>query len=422
MNAAQSAARDRLWAAIDERVDELTAITAELVRRPSLLGHEAEVQGYVAAHLGGSGMTVESYDLDDSVKALPNAGDSLTPFPGRPNVGAKRPGGAGGRSLILNGHVDVVSPEPVAAWNHDPWAAEIVDGKMYGRGAYDMKSGVALNLFLVRLLNDLDIQLGGDLTVHSVIEEECTGNGALAASLRDTADACLVTEPHHTGYTRAHPGVIWFRVAVPGVSAHAGHAWQGVNAIVNAVPVIQALAKLNDDLNLDLHPLWEGMHHPINLNIGVIDGGDWPSTVPGSCELRCRTSFFPGTTVEEMQSRISRAITEAIAPHEWLRQHPPVVSYDGFRTEGVILDDKEPMLGTLNDAYRTVLGNDMSADIMTAVNDQRYYSFAGVPATCFGAAGGNAHAADEWLDLASMPVAAKVIAQFIVDWCGVAGA
>ena len=421
MNAAQTAARDRLWAAIDERVDELTEITAELVRRPSLLGEEAEVQAYVAEHLGGSGMAVESYDLDESIKAQPNAGDSLTPFPGRPNVGGKRPGGAGGRSLILNGHVDVVSPEPVAAWSHDPWAAEVVDGKMYGRGAYDMKSGVALNLFLVRLVNDLGIELGGDLTVHSVIEEECTGNGALAASLRDRADACLVTEPHFTGYTRAHPGVIWFRVSVPGVSAHAGHAWKGVNAIVNAVPVIQALAKLNDDLNLDLHPLWEGMHHPINLNVGVIEGGDWPSTVPGSCELRCRTSFFPGTTVEEMQSRISRAITEAIQPHEWLREHPPVVTYDGFRTEGVILDDQEPMLGTLNDAYRTVLGKEMSADIMTAVTDQRYYSFAGVPATCFGAAGGNAHAADEWLDLASMPVAAKVIAQFIVDWCGVAG-
>ena len=429
MNAAQTDARDRLWAAIDQRVDELTEITSELVRRPSLLGAEAEAQAYVAEHLAGSGMAVESYDLDDGIKVRPNAGDSLTPFPGRPNVGAKRPspsvslraGSGGGRSLILNGHIDVVSPEPVAAWSHDPWAAEIVDGKMFGRGAYDMKSGVALNLFLARLVADLGIQLGGDLTIHSVIEEECTGNGALAASLRDRADACLVTEPHFDGYTRAHPGVIWFRISVPGVSAHAGWAWKGVNAIVNAVPVLQAMAKLNDDLNLDIHPIWEGMHHPINLNVGTIEGGDWPSTVPGSCEIRCRTSFFPGTTVEEMQSRISGAITEAIQPHEWLREHPPVVSYDGFRTEGVILDDGEPMVAVLGDAFRTVMGKEMAVGINTAVTDQRYYSFAGTPATCFGAAGGNGHAADEWLDLASMPVAAKVIAQFIVDWCGVTG-
>ena len=129
------------------------------------------------------------WELDEALKALPEAGESGVPFAGRPNVAGVARGAGGGRSLILNGHIDVVSPAPVAAWTHDPWAAEVAGDRMYGRGAYDMKSGVALNLFLPRLLRDLDIRLAGDLTIQSVIEEECTGNGALAACRCYRADA-----------------------------------------------------------------------------------------------------------------------------------------------------------------------------------------------------------------------------------------
>src|SRR6478735_3608591 len=245
-------ARSRLFSAIDSRTDELIATVSELVREPSVLGNEAGVQQVVARHLIDAGMRVETYDLPDDTPQQPNGGNSGVPFAGRPNVHGYRTGQGGGRSLILNGHVDVVSPEPVSAWTHDPWGAEIVGDRMYGRGAYDMKSGVGVNLFLARLLNDLDIPLQGDLTLHSVIEEECTGNGALAASLRDTADGCIVTEPHFTAYTRAHLGVIWFRVAVEGKSAHAGHAWQGVNAIVKMAPIVLALRDLDIAMNVEV--------------------------------------------------------------------------------------------------------------------------------------------------------------------------
>ena len=409
---------ERLWAAIDERRDELIQTVADLVRIPSVLGDEGNVQRYVHDHFVGSGLETESWDLDERVKTQPNGGDSGVPFAGRPNVTGKRAGAGGGRSLIVNGHIDVVSPEPVSAWTHDPWGAEIVDDKLYGRGAYDMKSGVALNLFLARLLHDLDIPLRGDLTLHSVIEEECTGNGALAASLRDHADGCIVTEPHFTAYTRAHLGVIWFRVSVEGKSAHAGHAWQGVNAIVKMAPIVLALRDLNEAMNDEVHPLWEGIHHPINLNVGVIEGGDWPSTVPGACELRCRVSFFPSMTVEQLKARIESTIKAAADQDEWLREHPPVVTYDGFQTNGVILDDKSDLVAVLQSANEAVTGQRLDANIATAVNDMRYYLFAGVPATCYGAGGGNAHAADEWLDLTTMAPAAKVLAKFIVDWCG----
>jgi acetylornithine deacetylase len=412
--------RSRLLSAIEERADELIATVAELVREPSVLGNEAGVQQVVARHLTAAGMRVERYDLPDDTPQQPNGGHSGVPFAGRPNVHGYRSGAGGGRSLILNGHVDVVSPEPISAWNHDPWGAEIVGDRMYGRGAYDMKSGVGVNLFLSRLLKDLDIPLKGDLTIHSVIEEECTGNGALAASLRDSADACLIPESTNHRLTTAHTGTIWFRVRIEGRTAHAGWAWRGVNAIVKAVPVINALTRLNDDLNLQVHPLWADQHHPINLNIGTIQGGDWPSTVPGACELRCRTSFFPNTTAEEMQANIEGAINAAAGQDEWLSEHRPVVTYDGFKTNGVIVDQNEPMVMLLRSTFAAITGEQMEDKVGSAVTDQRYYNFRGIPSVCFGAIGDLAHGTDEWLDLTSLPVVAKVMGSFILDWCGVA--
>src|SRR6476619_6966922 len=216
-------ARSRLFSAIDSRTDELIATVSELVREPSVLGNEAGVQQVVARHLIDAGMRVETYDQPDDTPQQPNGGNSGVPFAGRPNVHGYRTCQGGGRSLIINGHVDVVSPEPVSAWSHDPWGAEIVGDRMFGRGAFDMKSGVALHLLLTRLIAEHNVRLKGDLTIHSVIEEECTGNGALAASLRDKADACIVTEPDFGEYTQAHLGVMWFRVRVAGVSAHVAH-------------------------------------------------------------------------------------------------------------------------------------------------------------------------------------------------------
>ena len=414
-------ALQRLWSEIETRRDELVETVADLVRRPSLLGQEAAAQAYVADHLRASGLETEVWDLDDAVKSLPNAGDSGVPFPGRPNVAGTRRGAGGGRSLILNGHVDVVSPEPVAAWTHDPWAAEIVGDRMVGRGAYDMKSGLAVNLFLPRLLRDLGIQLRGDLILHSVIEEECTGNGALAASRRHRADAAVVTEPQHGQFTSAHVGVLWFKVATQGVSWHAMQAYKGINAITKMVPIIRALEDLDRRLNeRPPHPAFAGVEHPINLNIGVIHGGDWPSTVPGACELHCRIAFYPGQTVPEVRAEIEATVAAAAAEDPWLRQHPPVVAYDGFSSAGSVVAMDEPSVRLLGAWHRRVTCEPMQPTVGTGINDMRYYNFAGVPAGCYGAAGGNCHAADEWLDLTSLVPTAKVIGAFVLDWCGLA--
>jgi acetylornithine deacetylase len=321
---------------------------------------------------------------------------------------------------VLNGHIDVVSPEPLSAWTYDPWAAEIVGDRMYGRGAMDMKVGIATNLFIPCLLHDLGIELAGDLTVHSVIEEECSGIGALDAARTVAADAALVTESEQMRFTRACLGVMWFRVQIVGKAWHAMEARQGVNAISKAVPIIRALEALDDSLNETVHPAWAGVDHPINLNIGVIQGGDWPSTVPGACELRCRVSFFPGTTVAEMRATIERAIAEAAADDLWLREHPPMVSYEGFQSAGSVIPADAPMIRTIGAWHRRVHGAEMPIRVATSITDDRYYNHAGIPAGCYGASGGNPHGADEWLDLTSVVPTAKVIGAFVLDWCGVA--
>ncbi len=412
---------EHLWAALDARHDELIAVIADLVQRPSLLGEEGSAQAYVADYLRGSGMDTQVWDLDERVRSLPNAGNSGVPFAGRPNVAGSRPGRGGGRSLVLNGHIDVVSPEPLSAWTYDPWAAEIVGDRMYGRGAMDMKVGIATNLFLPRLLRDLGIELAGDLTVHSVIEEECSGIGALDAARRVTADAALVTESEQMRFTRACLGVMWFRVGITGKAWHAMEATQGVNAISKAVPIIRALEQLDADLNATVHPDWAGVDHPINLNIGVIQGGDWPSTVPGSCELRCRVSFFPGTTVEEMRDLIEEAVLGAAGEEPWFREHPPVVRYEGFQSAGAGIPADAPLVQTMGRWHHRVHGQPMPIRVATSITDDRYYTLAGIPAGCYGASGGNPHGADEWLDLTSVVPTAKVIGACILDWCGVVG-
>lgn len=413
-----NAVTERLWAALDDRHDELVQLVADLVHFPSVLGEEAGIQEFIADYLRESGMNTDVWEIDESLKELNEAGDSGVPFTGRPNVAGTVKGSEGWRSLILNGHIDVVSPEPVSDWSHDPWAAEIIDGKMYGRGAFDMKSGVAINIFLPRVLRDLGITLKGDLIVQSVIEEECTGNGSFDASRRYTADAAVVTEPSRGRFTNAHVGVMWFRVRIAGRSAHAAVAPTGVNAISKTVPIIQALEGLDARMNEASHPAFAGFDHPINLNIGVIQGGDWPSTVPGECELHCRLSFFPGRPVAEIRAEVEAAIRDAAQQDPWLREHPPVVTYDGFQTSGSTVSPDEPSVIALGEWHQLVSGEEMEMESGTGVNDMRYFNFKNVPAGCYGASGGNAHAADEWLDIASLNRAAKVIGAFVLEWCG----
>ena len=226
-------------------------------------------------------------------------------------VGSYRPPGNGGRSLILNGHIDVVPTGPVDMWTYPPYDPHIEDGWLYGRGAGDMKAGLAANLFAFDALRRIGYEPAAEVYFQSVVEEECTGNGALACLARGYhADAVLITEPTGDTLSRATLGVLWLQVEVRGRPAHVSESYRGSSAITAMYPIIQALQELETQLNADKaeHPYYADLEKPITINIGKIHGGDWASSVPCWCRIDVRVGVYPGVDVRDAKAQVEQCI------------------------------------------------------------------------------------------------------------------
>ena len=407
---------------VDNLADDILDFTSRLVTEPSILGQEASVMEVMEAEL-----TKLSFDpvriLIDPVKLSQHPGFAPVPwsYEGRYNVAARREASAdGGRSVILNGHLDVVSPEPLFLWERDPYDPVEKGGWLYGRGAADMKSGVAAMTYAVHAVEKAGFGFKAPVTIEAVIEEECGGNGALACvAAGHDAEAVLIPEPMGMSILTAQLGVLWFKVNLTGVPRHVHEATAGVNAIEKCIPLIAALRTLEAEMNQEIHPVYRDIAHPINLNIGVIKGGDWPSTVPAAAEFHCRLSFFPDTTFDQTRQRIFDTIARATRQDPWLAENQPVVEFYGFRSQGHVAERNQPAFNTLNDCHRETFGSDAEDTISTATTDVRaYHHFAGAQATCYGPEGENIHAANERVKIDSVIDTAKVYALFLARWCG----
>ena len=418
--------RRRVLDAIDAAWEREAEFLRGLVSRPSLLGDEAPVQRFVAAELAGMGLGVDEWEIDHSAIArLPGYGRAEWSYAGRPDVAARWPAEAeGGRSLVFQGHVDVVPATPEDHWTHSPWAGEVAGGRMWGRGAADMKSGVAAMIYAMRAMREAGVRLRGDLSLVTVIEEECTGNGALAALDRGyTADAAIIPEPFGHTALEAQVGVTWARITVHGKGAHAERASAAQNAVVKAARVVQAVLELEARANHERpRPAqFAGAEHPLNYNVGIIRGGDWTSSVPEECVLEVRLSLFPGEDLPEVQREFETALLAAVRDDAWLAEHPPDVAFYGFQADGCVLPRDTPILGALGGAHREVMGGELELFSFTGTTDARFFNlFYGMPTTCYGAVGGNLHAPDEWVELDSVREVTKVLALTAMDWCGVA--
>ena len=397
-----------------------------MVRRPSTLGNEALVQRFVAQELEKMGLETDVWEINHAeIARLPGYSPVEWSFAGRPNVAATwKSSSASGRSLVLNGHVDVVPATPEHHWTHDPWGGEISDGLMYGRGAADMKSGVAAMIYAVRALREAGVQLTGDVTLETVIEEECTGNGALAARARGYgADAAIIPEPLGQTALEAQVGVMWARVTVRGRGAHAERASESVNAILKAYPLIRAVKELEETVNKPSvrHPLFKDNAHPLNYNVGVVRGGDWTSSVPEECTFEVRISSYPDESLEEVEIRFKAPLLSAAKSDEWLSENPPEISFYAFRAEGFTLDRNEPIFASLQEHHRSVTGKALEFFSFTGTTDIRFFNlYHGIPATCYGPIGANLHAPDEWVELTSVKEVTKVLSLAMMEWCGVA--
>lgn len=408
--------------AVEAEAGWMEDLLTGLVAAPTMLGAEEAGQEIMEGAFSDCGLEPRSVPLDaEALRSAGGASPFSWPVDGKRNVVADWPAeGSGGRSLILNGHVDVVPPAAKDLWTHPPFEP-VRDGDwLYGRGAGDMKAGLAAMAGVVRALGRAGFAPSAPVHLQSVVEEECTGHGALQCLLDGAfADACVIAEPHPDHVTVAQVGVLWFHVDISGVPAHAARASRlGFNAIEAAGEVLAALRRLEARLNEDPPAPFDAFEHPINLNPGVISGGDWPSTVAASCSLSCRIGLYPDQTPEEMRALVEDAIAGAAGSSTRLAANPPRVRYEGFSCEGCVVAEDETVVASLSGAYERVHGTRPPAGATTATTDARHFVRAGIPAVCFGPRAERIHGIDERVSLRSVVESAQVLGLFIKDWCG----
>ena len=395
---------------------------AGLVDQPTTLGNEESGQAVVAQAMRELGLEPIDVPMDAvAIRAHPGHSPFDWDVTGKRNVvGTWSPQAVGGRSLILNGHVDVVSPEPRSAWTRDPFKSSVEEGWLYGRGAADMKCGTAAILGAVRGLMQLGLTPAAPVHLQSVVEEECTGNGTLQCLLAGyTADAAVFAEPFGAAITTSQVGVLWFQVRIEGVPGHAAEGTNAVNAIEKSLAMIQALRALEAELNVAPPPPYDLFEHPIALNVGAIHGGDWPSTVPGECITEYRIALYPGMRVRDLQDRVEGVIAEVAAADPSMPAHPPQVIYRGFACEGYELAADSALVNSLAGAYVRQTGAPPALVATTGTTDARIYGlYGGVPSVCFGPYAELSHGADERVYLPSVVQTAQVLGLFIRDWCG----
>jgi len=419
----------RLLNAVDERFDAAVGFLSELTAHPSTRGQEQTAQNFMADELAGRGYAVDRWQINvDDIAHLPGFSPVIGDYDDAVNVvGTHRSTTRKGRSLILNGHIDVVPEGPLEMWDTPPYEPRIDDGWMYGRGAGDMKAGLVSNLFALDALRHAGFAPAADVFFQSVVEEECTGNGALACLQRGyTADAALIPEPFEEKLVTAQLGVIWFQVHLKGLPTHVAYAATGSNAIEAAIPLISALHTMADRWNgpEHRHTEYEHVHHPLNLNVGKIIGGDWASSVPAWCVFDVRMGIFPGQDIGAAKHEIEATLIEAARDSDFLRNNMPEIVYHGFHAEGYALsEDKSPnaslAIGALEGAHGAVTGGALDRLSITATTDARFFGlYADTPALVYGPRAEAIHGFNERVDLDSVRRVTQTTALFIAQWCG----
>jgi acetylornithine deacetylase len=399
--------------------DRLIEDLRSLVRIPSITGSEEAVATWAAEALRDLGLHVEVVSPDPAaIRADPDWPGEEMPRTALPVV-IGRAGRDGGRRIILSGHLDVVPPGDPATWTTDPWAADIRDGALYGRGACDMKGGVAAILAAVRTLRsagDLD-RLAGELVVALVPSEEDGGQGTMAAIRAGvTGDLAIITEPSNLDIVVAHAGAITFRLTVPGRAAHASQRREGVSALDKLFVLAQALEADEARRNgAETDPLMTVLGLPYPTIIGIVSGGEWASTVLDRVVADGRYGVRLGQSAAAAEADLRAAIAAACADDDFLRDHPATVEITGGRFGSARVPSDHPLPVGLADVAERVmgrrpalLGEPYGADMQMFVN------VGDTPCVMFGPGDVKvAHSADEHVPLAEVEACAAVLAAWV---------
>jgi acetylornithine deacetylase len=396
-----------------------------LIRIPSVTGSEGAVAGWAEQALRAIGLAVEVVQPDlDVLRADPDwPGEEMarTSLP----VVIGRVGPTGGRRIILSGHLDVVPPGDPATWTTDPWAGDVRDGRLFGRGACDMKGGVASILGAIRALGtsgDLD-RLDGELVVAFVPSEEDGGQGTLAAIRAGvTGDLAIITEPSNLDVVVAHAGAITFRLSVPGRAAHASQRREGVSALDKLFVLLRALeadeARRNE---AETDPLMTALGLPYPTIVGIVRGGEWASTVLDRVTVDGRYGVRLGQSATDAEAELRACLAAACEADEFLRDHPATVDITGGRFGSARVASDHPLpvglaaiAAAVTGRRPALLGEPYGADMQMFVNVGR------TPCVIFGPGDVKvAHSADEYVPIDEVVDCARALAAWVRREIGV---
>ncbi len=446
---------EKILRKVDEKKGAIVELLRELIRIPSLTGEEHEAQEFLAAYLKNLGLQVETWepDIEEIFQRFPQQAqypthwqyDLILPYErtasyeelvrsgkievlnykNRPNLLASLKGRGEGKSLLFNGHIDTVTVEPQSDWTQDPFGAEIVGNRIYGRGASDMKGGLAASLSAIQCLIEAGVSLRGDLIYSSVVNEEHSGNGMLSLMCKGVrADAAIVNEPSENQIYVATPGDVYWELKLDGLARSPGARWDGrelvgVSAIEKLPLVIQSLLKMEEEYNKMMPDPLYGAKNAFSCVTGEIKGGSYSTLTAGQCVLRGCMYFGHGFgTANEIMDKIRSYVTEGTHSDPWFRKHPVKVVFlhhrDSCKSDVIhpIVDIVRSSEQEVSRQSREVIGSPFCSDMDHAVNIGK------IPTIIYGPGSiAYAHKADEWIDIEQYLQAVKTMALATYRWC-----
>lgn len=442
--------QQKIGAWVDENRDALIEELKTFLRIPSLTGYEGEAQKFVKAQYEKLGLDIDVFEPDvrelfekypevaqyptswepELDLAIPttdictyeqwlNSGlaDKLN-YKGRPNVVGVLKGSGGGRSLILNGHVDAVTVGDPSHWQHDPFGAEQVDTRIYARGSSDMKGGLLACAKALEALQDIGVKLRGDVICQSVVNEEHAGNGTLACVARGyKADAAICADGGIVIKTETGGGIYW-QVQVSGREVHTGGRWYGrqmygVSAIEKAAKIISALCEAEAQANAE--------EIRLSLGVGTIQGGAYATSTAASCTI-CGVAYFSAAMgigaagIQAVKDLLRNAVAKVTNEDPWLTEHQPELTFTHY-DDAYVYPEGHELLSVLRTAGEEMMGKSMGVGAMSACDARHLGNQGGMPCLVCGPGTGPAHAANEYIDTEVYLDYIKLLALTVYRWC-----
>ena len=411
----------KVFAAIDERAAEWSALLQDLVRIPSQFEREHRIVERVGELIGAMGVPYDLVPMEAAMlRAHPNAVEPISSVPGRNNVVARIPGTGGGRSLILNCHLDIMHEGDPSQWRYAPYAGTIDPERnvIYGRGAMDDKAGATILLGIMRVMAESKLHLAGDLLFQFVLDDEITGNGTLAClEAGHAADAAFIVDG--TRLDRAidqHAGSLEFDMVFKGRPTSVSVSHLGVNA---AEVMSRFLPQLRDAvfaLNAARQPPWTQFPSPYQLVIHGVHADAKRFTVPDDARARCFVTFPPPETLAGMRRYLADTCRNVATAMEL--ETVPDIRWDGFAVEPASFATDELRTLLQSTAARAVIG-DLQIGPSTGTSDLRHFARRRIPCMLYGPGRGfNPHRPDEHFHLDDLPVMMKLYLDIAAQWCG----